>query len=46
MTTSGFVEGAKHLIEIRNIGKDYQSGETKVQAITNMDFFIDGFRMI
>jgi putative ABC transport system ATP-binding protein len=41
MTTSGFVEGAKHLIEIRNIGKDYQSGETTVQAIKSMDFFID-----
>lgn len=41
MTTSGFFEGAEHLIEIRNIGKDYQSGETTVQAIKNMDFFID-----
>jgi putative ABC transport system ATP-binding protein len=41
MTTTGFVEGAEHLIEIRDIGKDYQSGETTVQAIKNMDFFID-----
>ncbi len=41
MTTTGFVEGAEHLIEIRDIGKDYQSGETTVQAIKNMDFVID-----
>jgi putative ABC transport system ATP-binding protein len=31
----------QHLIEIRGIGKDYQDGETKVQAIKEMDFFID-----
>ncbi len=31
----------QHLIEIRNIGKDYQDGETTVQAIREMDFFID-----
>jgi putative ABC transport system ATP-binding protein len=31
----------EHLIEIRGIGKDYKSGETTVQAIRNMDFFID-----
>jgi putative ABC transport system ATP-binding protein len=31
----------QHLIEIRGIGKDYQDGETKVQAIKQMDFYID-----
>jgi putative ABC transport system ATP-binding protein len=31
----------QHLIEIKDIGKDYQSGETTVQAIKNMDFTID-----
>ena len=30
-----------HLIEIRQIGKDYQSGDTIVSAIKHMDFFID-----
>jgi putative ABC transport system ATP-binding protein len=32
---------AQHLIEIRNIGKDYQEGESTVQAIKEMTFFID-----
>ena len=31
----------QHLIEIQNIGKDYQDGETTVKAIKQMDFFID-----
>jgi putative ABC transport system ATP-binding protein len=31
----------QHLIEIRGIGKDYQDGESKVQAIKQMDFYID-----
>jgi len=31
----------EHLIEIHGIGKDYQDGETKVQAIKQMDFYID-----
>jgi putative ABC transport system ATP-binding protein len=31
----------QHLIEVRGIGKDYQDGETKVQAIKQMDFYID-----
>jgi len=31
----------QHLIEIRGIGKDYQDGETKVEAIKQMDFYID-----
>ena len=31
----------QHLIEINGIGKDYQDGETKVQAIKQMDFYID-----
>ena len=30
-----------HLIEILGIGKDYQDGETNVQAIKQMDFYID-----
>nr|MBF0221496.1 ABC transporter ATP-binding protein [Desulfobulbaceae bacterium] len=34
-------EPVEHLIEVRGIGKDYQSGDTKVSAIQNMDFFID-----
>jgi len=32
---------ARHLIEVRAIGKQYQSGETVVQAIDHMDFVID-----
>ena len=35
------VENVNHLIEVRSIGKDYRSGETTVQAIKGMDFFID-----
>jgi putative ABC transport system ATP-binding protein len=35
------VPGVQHLFEIQNIGKDYQDGETSVQAIRQMDFFID-----
>ena len=31
----------QHLIEIRGVGKDYQDGESKVQAIKQMDFYID-----
>jgi len=31
----------QHLIEIKGIGKDYQSGEATVEAIKQMDFFID-----
>ena len=31
----------QHLIEIQNIGKDYQEGESTVQAIKEMTFFID-----
>ena len=31
----------QHLIEIRDIGKDYQDGETTVEAIKVMDFYID-----
>ena len=31
----------QHLIEIRGISKDYQSGEATVEAIKQMDFFID-----
>jgi putative ABC transport system ATP-binding protein len=29
------------MIEVRGIGKDYQSGDTTVSAIQSMDFFID-----
>ena len=31
----------QHLIEIHGIGKDYQDGEINVQAIKQMDFYID-----
>ena len=31
----------QHLIEIHGVGKDYQDGETTVQAIKEMDFYID-----
>ena len=31
----------KHLIEIQGIGKDYLDGENSVQAIKQMDFYID-----
>lgn len=31
----------QHLIEIHGIGKDYQDGEASVQAIKEMDFYID-----
>lgn len=36
-----FDETIDHLIEIRNIGKDYSSGESTVAAIRHMDFHID-----
>ena len=39
--TTAQVENTKHLIEVKNIGKDYQSGETTVSAIRTMDFHID-----
>jgi putative ABC transport system ATP-binding protein len=32
---------ANHLIEIRGLKKTYQSGDTQVDAIRHMDFFID-----
>jgi putative ABC transport system ATP-binding protein len=41
MHNSAIEPNVKHLIEIRNIGKDYQDGETTVQAIREMDFYID-----
>jgi len=31
----------EHLFEVRGLGKDYQSGDSKVQAIRKMDFFIN-----
>jgi putative ABC transport system ATP-binding protein len=31
----------EHLIEIHDIGKNYQTGETNINAIKNMDFYID-----
>ena len=31
----------KHLIEVRGLNKTYQSGDTRVEAVRNMDFFID-----
>ncbi len=42
MTHNSAVEtNVQHLIEIQNIGKDYQEGESTVQAIREMSFFID-----
>jgi putative ABC transport system ATP-binding protein len=41
MHNSAVEPNVQHLIEIQNIGKDYQSGETTVEAIKQMDFFID-----
>ena len=38
---AAFEPEVEHLIEIEGIGKDYQSGDTTVQAIRAMDFFID-----
>jgi len=35
------IDSVEHLIEVRNVGKDYQSGDTTVQAIKSMDFHID-----
>ncbi|MDF1579007.1 MAG: ABC transporter ATP-binding protein [Desulfurivibrionaceae bacterium] len=35
------VENVNHLFEVRDLGKDYRSGDTVVQAIRNMDFHID-----
>src|SRR5210317_742317 len=41
-TQNTAVEGnARHLIEIQNIGKDYQEGESTVQAIKEMTCYID-----
>ncbi len=31
----------QHLIEVQNIGKDYQEGESTVQAIKEMTFYVD-----
>ena len=39
--TNSKEQKVQHLIEIHGIGKDYQDGETKVQAIKQMDFYID-----
>lgn len=41
MHNSAVEPNAQHLIEIQDIGKDYQEGETTVQAIKEMNFFID-----
>ena len=38
---SAQIDNVNHLIEVRNIGKDYLSGDTSVAAIREMDFFID-----
>lgn len=35
------IDNTEHLIEVRAIGKDYQSGDSKVSAIRTMDFHID-----
>ena len=39
--TNSSEQKVQHLIEIHGIGKDYQDGESKVQAIKQMDFYID-----
>ena len=39
--TNAVENEVQHLIEIHGIGKDYQDGETNVQAIKQMDFHID-----
>jgi putative ABC transport system ATP-binding protein len=41
MHNSAVESNTQHLIEIQNIGKNYQDGETTVQAIKQMDFYID-----
>lgn len=41
MHNSAVETNVQHLIEIQNIGKDYQEGENTVQAIKEMSFFID-----
>jgi len=41
MHNSAVEPNVQHLIEIQNIGKDYQEGESTVQAIKEMSFFID-----
>ena len=35
------IKNTEHLLEIRGIGKDYQSGDSLVSAIRTMDFYID-----
>jgi putative ABC transport system ATP-binding protein len=39
--TTASEKNIKHLIEVHDIGKDYTSGDSTVQAIKHMDFFID-----
>lgn len=34
-------DNIEHLIEIKDIGKDYHSGDTVVSAIREMDFYVD-----
>ncbi len=41
MTTEKLTDTAEHLIEVHDLGKEYKSGDTSVQAIRQMDFFID-----
>lgn len=41
VNSSAVEPAVQHLIEIKDVGKDYQSGESTVQAIKNMDFTID-----
>jgi len=39
-------EGVDHLIEVHGLKKTYQSGDTSVDAIRKMDFFIDDAEFI
>ena len=41
MHNSAVEPNVQHLIEVQGIGKDYQDGETNVQAIRQMDLYID-----
>jgi putative ABC transport system ATP-binding protein len=39
-------QGVNHLIEIRGLKKAYQGRDTRIEAIRNMDFFIDDAEFI
>ena len=41
MNNHAIESDVQHLIEVRQVGKDYQSGEATVQAIKEMSLYID-----